>query len=120
MISPSVLAEIRRLHEVEGWSIGTIARQLGVHHGTVPGNRCQPNPRTNRSSCGERGQDYRSRPKTAAGSASCSRSSAEIMPNSEPVRPSESRTEESGRGTAATRTGGRNDLKVFGLGAGPA
>lgn len=35
MISPSVLAEIRRLHEVEGWSIGTIARQLGVHHGTV-------------------------------------------------------------------------------------
>ncbi len=35
MISPSVLAEIRRLHEVEGWSLGTIARQLGVHHGTV-------------------------------------------------------------------------------------
>src|SRR4051794_13219691 len=35
MISPSVLAEIRRLHDVEGWSIGTIARQLGVHHGTV-------------------------------------------------------------------------------------
>lgn len=35
MISPTVLAEIRRLHEVEGWSIGTIARQLKVHHGTV-------------------------------------------------------------------------------------
>jgi len=35
MISPARLAEIRRLHEVEGWSIGTIARQLGIHHGTV-------------------------------------------------------------------------------------
>ena len=37
------------------------------------------------------------------------------MPNSEPVGPSESRTEESGRGTAATRKGGGNDLKAFGF-----
>jgi hypothetical protein len=28
-------AEIRRLHDVEGWRVSTIAHQLGVHHGTV-------------------------------------------------------------------------------------
>lgn len=31
----SVAAEIVRLFAVEGWRVGTIARQLGVHHGTV-------------------------------------------------------------------------------------
>ena len=35
MISPRLSAEIRRLHEVEGWAKGTIARHLGVHHSTV-------------------------------------------------------------------------------------
>jgi transposase len=35
MISDAMRAEIRRLHEVEKWPIGTIARQLGVHHQTV-------------------------------------------------------------------------------------
>lgn len=28
-------AEIRRLHEVEGWPVGTVANQLGVHHDVV-------------------------------------------------------------------------------------
>lgn len=28
-------AEIRRLHEVEGWPVGTVASQLGVHHDVV-------------------------------------------------------------------------------------
>jgi transposase len=35
MIRPELVAEIRRLFEVEGWRPNTIARQLGVHHGTV-------------------------------------------------------------------------------------
>ncbi len=35
MISQGLAAEIRRLHEVEGWRPNTIARHLGVHHGTV-------------------------------------------------------------------------------------
>jgi transposase len=35
MISAELTAEIRRLYEVEGWRPNTIARQLGVHHGTV-------------------------------------------------------------------------------------
>jgi len=35
MISPGVRAEIRRLSEVEGWPLNTIARHLGVHHSTV-------------------------------------------------------------------------------------
>jgi transposase len=35
MIATQLRAEIRRLHEVEGWRICTIARQLGVHHGTI-------------------------------------------------------------------------------------
>ena len=35
MISQRLAAEIRRLCEVEGWRTNTIARHLGVHHGTV-------------------------------------------------------------------------------------
>ncbi len=35
MISDPVAAEIRRLFEVEGWRRNTIARHLGIHHGTV-------------------------------------------------------------------------------------
>jgi len=35
MISPEVRAEIRRLHEVEGLKVNTIARLLGVHHSAV-------------------------------------------------------------------------------------
>ena len=34
-ISPELEAQILRLHYVEKWRVGTIARQLGVHHGTV-------------------------------------------------------------------------------------
>jgi hypothetical protein len=37
-------------------------------------NRCQPNRERNRSSCGERGQNDRSRPRTASGRATYSRS----------------------------------------------
>jgi transposase len=35
VIRPEVVAEIVRLHTVEGWKVGTIARHLGVHHSTV-------------------------------------------------------------------------------------
>lgn len=35
MISAENKAKIRRLHHAEGWSPGTIARQLGLHHSTV-------------------------------------------------------------------------------------
>lgn len=35
MISKSQSAEILRLYHAEKWKVGTIARQLGVHHGTV-------------------------------------------------------------------------------------
>lgn len=35
MIPRALEAEILRLHHTEGWPIGTIARQLRVHHGTV-------------------------------------------------------------------------------------
>ena len=35
MIPARLAAEIRRLSTVEGWRRGTIARHLGVHHGTV-------------------------------------------------------------------------------------
>ena len=35
MISPRLAAEIRRLFTVEGWRKHTIARHLGIHHGTV-------------------------------------------------------------------------------------
>jgi transposase len=35
MISREVETEILRLHEVEHWSVGTIARQIGVHHCVV-------------------------------------------------------------------------------------
>ena len=35
MISRALEAEILRLHHTEHWPIGTIARQLRVHHGTV-------------------------------------------------------------------------------------
>ncbi len=34
-ISPELEAKILRYYHVEKWRIGTIARQLGVHHGTV-------------------------------------------------------------------------------------
>ena len=35
MITPAHHAEIRRLFYAEHWTVGTIAAQLGVHHGTV-------------------------------------------------------------------------------------
>jgi DNA-binding transcriptional regulator LsrR (DeoR family) len=35
MISAELAAEIRRLFEFEGWRRHTIARHLGLHHGTV-------------------------------------------------------------------------------------
>lgn len=35
MIPRSLEAEILRLHHTEGWPVGTIARQLRVHHSTV-------------------------------------------------------------------------------------
>ncbi len=35
MISRALEAEIVRLHHSEHWPVGTIARQLRVHHGTV-------------------------------------------------------------------------------------
>ena len=35
MIPPDVRARIRRLHFAEHWKVGTIATELGVHHGTV-------------------------------------------------------------------------------------
>lgn len=35
MIPPELEARILRLHEVEKWPIGTIARELGVHHSVV-------------------------------------------------------------------------------------
>lgn len=34
-ISPELQAQILRYHHVEKWRVGTIARQLGVHHHTV-------------------------------------------------------------------------------------
>ncbi len=34
-ISLDLEAQILRLYPVEPWRVGTIARQLGVHHGTV-------------------------------------------------------------------------------------
>ena len=34
-ISSDLAAKIKRYHYVERWRIGTIARQLGVHHSTV-------------------------------------------------------------------------------------
>ena len=34
-IAPDLVARILRLHTVEKWRVGTIARQLHVHHGTV-------------------------------------------------------------------------------------
>jgi transposase len=35
VISRALEAEILRLYHAEGWPIGTIARQLHIHHGTV-------------------------------------------------------------------------------------
>jgi transposase len=35
MIAPEIAARIRRLYYAEHWRIGTIATELGVHHGTV-------------------------------------------------------------------------------------
>jgi len=35
MISPELEAEILRLYDAEHWRVGTIARQLSVHHSTV-------------------------------------------------------------------------------------
>jgi transposase len=35
LIPPETWARIRRLHHAEGWPVGTIATQLGVHHDTV-------------------------------------------------------------------------------------
>jgi len=34
-IPPELEAQILRYYHVEKWRVGTIARQLGVHHGTV-------------------------------------------------------------------------------------
>lgn len=35
MIDPKLQSEILRLHHAEKWPVGTIARQLGLHHSTV-------------------------------------------------------------------------------------
>jgi len=35
MISPQIEAEILRLYHAEKWRIGTIARQLGIHHSVI-------------------------------------------------------------------------------------
>ncbi|HXH28418.1 MAG TPA: IS21 family transposase [Candidatus Polarisedimenticolia bacterium] len=35
MISAEIRAQILRLYHAEGWRIGTLARQLGLHHSTV-------------------------------------------------------------------------------------
>jgi transposase len=35
MISPETVLEIRRLHDVEEWPVGTIASHLGLHHSTI-------------------------------------------------------------------------------------
>lgn len=35
MVSPEVEARILRLHHAEGWKVGQIARELGVHHSVV-------------------------------------------------------------------------------------
>ena len=35
MIPPERAAEILRLYHAEKWRVGTLARQLGVHHNTV-------------------------------------------------------------------------------------
>ena len=51
MISREVEAEIVRLHRVERWPVGTIARQLGVHHSVVTrvlGRDGAPRQRTRR------------------------------------------------------------------------
>jgi len=37
MIDPEVAARILRLHLVERWKVGTIARELGLHHNTISG-----------------------------------------------------------------------------------
>ena len=34
-IAPDLVAQILRLYTVERWRVGTIARQLNVHHGVV-------------------------------------------------------------------------------------
>ena len=34
-VSREVEAEIQRLSHAEGWAVGTIASELGVHHGVV-------------------------------------------------------------------------------------
>jgi hypothetical protein len=41
-VPPEVEAQILRLHHVEKWRRGTIARQLHVHYDTV--TRCWPKP----------------------------------------------------------------------------
>lgn len=35
MISDELKSKIRRLYHAEQWPVGTIARELGLHHGTV-------------------------------------------------------------------------------------
>ena len=35
MIAPERAAEMLRLYHAEKWRVGTLARQLGVHHNTV-------------------------------------------------------------------------------------
>ncbi len=62
----------------EGRGVGIAARGIGA---SLTRER-------DRSSCGERGRNDRSPPKTAAGSASCSRSWAKIRSRSELVGPS--------------------------------
>ena len=42
MIDPATEAEIQRLFETEGWPIGTIGRQLKLHHSTVERIVCRP------------------------------------------------------------------------------
>lgn len=41
MISKEQEAQILRYHHVEKWPVGTIGKQLGVHHETVERVLCQ-------------------------------------------------------------------------------
>jgi DNA-directed RNA polymerase specialized sigma24 family protein len=48
-ISTELEAQILRYYHVEKWRVGTIARQLHVHHGTVMRVLAQAGPAQNRS-----------------------------------------------------------------------
>ncbi len=50
-----------------------LPKRQALRVGSAAGNRCQPIGDKDRTSCGERGADDRSRPKSSAGRASCRR-----------------------------------------------